>query len=129
MTNDPNIDGVLSSIRALLVALGAWMATSGFEHTGAYADVMLASGGVMVVGPAVWGVWVAVQRALNGRKAMAVGVAAGINMTVQGKALDSNGAPISAFSAAADTPPKPVTVASAADIVAAFAPSQAPAAK
>lgn len=122
---NPNLNALLSSIRVLLITIGGVMATKGLENTGAYFWVMTAAGSTMVVGPAVWGVWSAFA---TWRKASAVGVAAGINMTIQGKAVAEDGTVISKFGADADaTPPKPVTEASGAEIVAKFAPTTPPA--
>lgn len=119
---NPNLNAFLTSVRALLMVIGTLMAEQGLDHTSAYKYIMLVAGSLMVVGPAVWGVWSSFS---NWRKASAVGVAAGINMTVAGKAVDHEGNAISAFSQAAETPPKAVTVASAADIVKEFAPPTA----
>lgn len=116
---NPNLNAFLSQLRIVLVIIGSLMAEQGFDHTTIYRWLMIISGSIVVLGNALWALW---SSYINWRKASAVGVAAGINMTVQGKALTESGQPISAFSPAADTPPKPVTVASAADIVANFAP-------
>lgn len=122
---NPNLNAFLTSVRALLLVLGGLLAEHGLEHSTYYSWIMIGAGSIMIVGPAVWGVWSSFS---NWRKASAVGVAAGINMTIQGKAVTEGGEVISKFSAdAQDTPPKPVTVASAAEIVANFAPTTPPA--
>lgn len=120
---NPALNAFLSNVRILLVLVGGTMVELGLDHLPEYKWIMIASGSVVVLGNAVWAAY---SSFVNWRKASAVGVAAGINMTIQGKALDSAGAPISAFSPAAETPPKPVTVESAAEIVANFAPSTPP---
>ena len=117
---NPNLNAFLTSVRTLLLVAGGLLAEHGLEHSTYYSWIMIGAGSVMVVGPAIWGVW---SSLINWHKAAAVGVAAGIAMTVQGKAVTESGEVISKFSAdTSDTPPKAVTVASAAEIVANFAP-------
>lgn len=122
---NPNLNALLTAVRTLLLVVGGIMAKEGFEHSTIYSVVMILSGSIMVLGPAVWGVWSSFS---NWRKASAVGVAAGINMTIRGKALAEDGTTVvSAFDGA--TPPKPVTIATAAEIVKDFAPPTASIAK
>lgn len=124
---NPNLNAFLAQVRVFLLLIGGFMVEQGFDHTTAYKWIMVAAGSIVVLGNAVWALW---SSYANWRKASAVGVAAGINMTVQGKAVTESGEVISKFSAeASDTPPKPVTVASAAEIVANFAPPPATIAK
>lgn len=115
---NPNLNALLSSLRALLITIGGVMAAKGLENTGAYFWVMTAAGSTMVVGPAIWGVWSAFS---NWRKASAVGVQAGVNMTVAGKALATDGVTV-VTSNDGSTPPLQVTLATAAQIVKDFAP-------
>lgn len=118
---NPNIVAVFAAIRGLLIAVGAAMVTLNLGDTHAYALVMQASGLVMVAGPVLWAIF---EKLVTLKKMIAAAVQAGINMTVQGKAVSENGQVISKFSAdAQDTPPKAVTIESAKDIVANFAPS------
>lgn len=118
-TMSPAANGVLSAIRYLLVTLGTYLAANGYASAGN--NIELAAGAVMIVGPAIWGVYSAVQKY---RKVRAVGVQAGINLAVSGRALDANGNMISQFQASdATTPPKPVTLKTAAEIVKSFGPS------
>lgn len=99
------------------------MATAGVATTSPlYRAVEFASGAILVVGPALWGVWTAIQRARQKKAALAIGVASGINLAVQGQALASDG---SVLTTGSTTPPKPVTVQAAQEIVAKFAPKAA----
>ena len=117
---NPNLNAFLTSVRALLLVIGGLLAEHGLEHSSYYSWVMIGAGSILVIGPAVWGVWSSIY---NWHKAAAVGVAAGVNMTVAGKALAEDGSIISAFSGDNNaTPPKPVTVATATEIVKDFAP-------
>jgi len=117
-STDPNINGILASIRILLITVGGVMATKGLENTGAYFWVMTAAGSIMVVGPAVWGVY---SSFVNFRRARAVGVQAGINMAVQGKALASDGSVISHVGPDT-TPALDVTLATSDEIINKFGP-------
>lgn len=116
---NPNLNAFLTQLKLFLIVIGTLLAEQGFDHTAVYKWIMVASGSVLIVGNAAWALWASYS---NWRKASAVGVAAGINMTVQGKAITDDGHPIAAFSPDAATPPKAVTVASAKEIVANFAP-------
>lgn len=116
----PWFNGLLSAIRALLIAIGALMIGLRYGDTTAYKWVIEAAGATLVVGPMIWGVWSA---GVQVYRAIAAGVQAGISMTVQGKAVTTDGAVINQFVATEDaTPPKPVTVESAKRIVADFGP-------
>lgn len=121
---NPNLNATLSSIRVLLIVLGSVLADQGLGHTEVYKWIMIASGAVMVVGPAVWAVWSSIS---NWHKAAAVGVAAGVNMALQGKALAADGVTV-VLKNDGSTPPKPFTVATATEVVKDFAPA-APIAK
>lgn len=120
MPTNANLNATLSALRYLLVVLGGILAQQGLSQTPEYKYVMLASGSIMIIGPAVWGVWAAL---VNWHRATAVGVQAGINLTVSGHALDTNGAVVGANDGT--TPPLPVTLATAAKIVTDFGPSPA----
>ena len=117
-TTDPNINGILASMRILLLTIGGVMATKGLENTGAYFWIMTAAGGIMAVGSAAWGVY---SSFVNFRRARAVGVQAGINMTVQGKALAEDGSVVSHVGPDT-TPVKPVTLATSDKIIEDFGP-------
>lgn len=114
-----NLNAFLTSVRALLLVLGGLLAEHGLEHSTYYSWVMIGAGAVMVVGPAIWGVWSSI---VNWHKAAAVGVQAGINLTVSGNAVTDSGQVISRNASADATPPKMVTVATASEIVKDFAP-------
>lgn len=119
---NPNLNATLSAIRALLMVLGTMLAGKGLTDTAAYFWIETIAGSIMVLGPAIWGVYSSIA---NWRKAAAMGSQATLNMVAAGKAVDQHGAPISQFSPDA-TPPKAVTVASAAAIVRDFAPGTPP---
>lgn len=124
---DPHLLGLLFAISNLLKLIGAWMIANGFGDGPAYRDIMLASGAVLIIGPGIGDVVVAIA---NMRRARAQGVSAGVEMTVRGAAEDADGNPISAVIADANsTPPKPVTLASADKIVKDFGPTSASIAK
>jgi len=116
---DPNINGILSSIRILLITIGGVMAGAGLSNTSTYKWTMIAGGAVTVLGPAIWGVW---SSFVNFRRAQAVGVQAGINMTLQKKALAADGTTIMELDGGT-TPPKSVTLATSGQIIKDFAPA------
>lgn len=120
---NPNLNAFLSSLRALLLVIGGLLAEHGLEHTTYYSDVMIAAGAVMVVGPAIWGVWSAL---VNWHKAAAIGSQATLNMVAAGKAIAADGTTLTAVGTGT-TPPKAVTIATAAEIVKDFAPATPPA--
>jgi hypothetical protein len=119
-----SMNGVWSSLRALLIAIGGALVTGGVitNTSKAYTLIMFASGAVLVVGPAAWGVYTAVVRAIDGRKKVAQAVQAGINLTVSGQALAADGKTVVSMNDGS-TPPLPVTLATAAQIVKDFAPT------
>lgn len=122
---DASFNAMLSSVRSLLLILASLLAAHGLASTGLYFWVQLIAGSIVAVGMALWGCWSAF---VNWRKASAVGVQAGINLTVSGKAIDTAGNIIPVGTAAGNaTPPKAVTISSAAQIVKDFAPSVPPA--
>ena len=122
---DPQFNAFLANLRILLVAIGSVMAYEGWEHSAIYSYVMIASGAIMVVGPAAWATW---SSFVNWRKASAVGVQAGINLTVSGKALAADGKTVVSENNGT-TPPLAVTLATAAEIVKDFAPATSSIAK
>lgn len=122
-STDPRVQALFTQGRMALIAVGSGMAVLGFHNSAAYQWVMGISGIVLVVGPAIWD-FIATVAALF--HAQAVGVNAGINLTVSGKAVDHAGNVISKFSPDAETPPRPPTVESAKEIVKEFASPVAP---
>lgn len=120
-TIDPKLNALLTSVSNLIKLGGAALAAKGLISPGIASDIEIWSGLVLVVGPLVWDVWNAVQGL---RKAKAVGVQAGINLTASGQAVDSEGNAISRYAPDA-TPPKPVTLESAAEIVKTYGPAPA----
>ena len=115
---DPNINGILSSIRIFLITIGGVMAGNGMENTGAYHWIMLIAGSIMVVGPAAWGVW---SSFVNFRRARAVGVQAGINLVVSGQAVTPDGSVVTQLGPGT-TPMKDVTLATSDQIIAKLGP-------
>jgi hypothetical protein len=91
LSDDPNISALLSALRALLIAVGAVLAANNLGHTGAYALVEASSGAVMVVGPAAWGVWVAISSLLRKREAQVTAANAALAMVSAGEARTSHG--------------------------------------
>ena len=115
---------MLKQAQFLLIAIGAVMVHLGLDHGETYKLVMVASGGGIVAATAAWGLWSSYQ---NFRKASAVGVQAGINLTVAGKALAADGKTVVAENDGT-TPPLAVTIATASEIIKDFSPT-APIAK
>lgn len=103
--------GLLSAARTLLIAVGAILAAHGAANSTAYSWVEGGAGALLILGPAIWGVWAHLADIFQ---AQATGAAAGINMVASGGALDINGK----LMPAAATPPAPVTIESAKQIVA-----------
>lgn len=118
---NPKVLAVFVAGRGLCIAIGAAMLALNFGDTHAYTIVMQIAGSIMIVGPIIWGI---VEKLVVFGKALAVAVQAGINLTLSGRTVDDAGHPITKFSPGA-TPPKQVTVASAAEIVKDFAPAAA----
>jgi len=121
----PVLAMVLAAFRSLLIATGGVLAALHWDHSETYKWLIEAAAGVMIVGPAVWAMW---NAGFKFYKLMAAAVQAGINLTISGQAVDSSGNPVSKFASDA-SPPKPVTVESATQIVANFAPPTASIAK
>lgn len=116
---NPKILAVFAAGRGLCIAAGAAMVALNLGDTHTYKIVMQVAGSIMVVGPILWAV---VEKLVTFGRALAAAVQAGIDLTLSGKAVDSQGEPISRFSPDA-TPPKQVTVASATEIIKDFAPA------
>jgi hypothetical protein len=98
---DGSMDAVFSSTRSLLIAIGALMAAHGATNTGLYEVIQIAAGGIMVVGPAAWGVWNAIQKARTKKEAVSEAVTtavnAGLNLAAAGKMLTNpDGTPVPA---------------------------------
>lgn len=122
-SSNPAMDGVFSTARSFLIALGAFLAANGVATTSPlYRGVQIAAGAVMVLGPAGYSLYLAITHALAQRQAVAKGVAAGINLVAAGKALTDDGVLLQIANPDA-TPPKPVTETSAQEIVKNFAPA------
>ena len=121
--NDDTMAPVWVSVRVLLLAIGGVLAGEGLANSGAYRWVMIGAGAVSVIGPAVWGVWVAITHAARARQAQAKAVQAGINLVVAGQALTNEGKLIQVANPDS-TPPKPVTEQTGAEIVKNFAPTE-----
>lgn len=118
---ESQLNGTLSALRTALLLVGAFLAKNGFEQSGLYANVELVASGILIIGPGVWGVYAAIMGIL---KAHAVGVQAGIDLTVSGKALAADGVTLVTANNGT-TPPLPVTVATAQQIVKDFPPAGA----
>lgn len=56
---DPSLQPILSAVRSLLIVAGTFLAAHGYAHGGE--DLQLAAGAIMVVGPALWGVYSAIS--------------------------------------------------------------------
>lgn len=122
-STDPRVVAWISQLRSLLMVAGTVMATLGLTASPAYQWIMIGGGIVTAVVPAVWD-FIALTAALF--HVQAVGVASGVAMTTQGKALASDGETvITKFGAGPEaTPPKPITVETATQIVKDFAPAE-----
>lgn len=116
---NPNLNAFLTQLKLFLIVMGTLLAEQGMDHTTVYKWIMFAAGAVLVVGNAAWALWASYE---NWRKAAAVGVQAGINLTASGKALAEDGETVVSVNNGS-TPPKPVTVETAAQIVKDFAPA------
>ena len=124
--NDETMAPVWTAIRIFLLSVGAAMLDHGFTaKSNAYTGVIIAAGLVTTLGPAAWGVYAAVTNARRAKQEKAKAVQAGLNLAASGQMLDSEGKPITAFNAGEGTPPLPVTLQSASEIVKKFAPATA----
>lgn len=98
-------------------ALTGWLVAKGVG----LAEATILAGSVVALGGAIGSVAWSMIEVSSVDKKIAVGVAAGINMTVQGKALAADGVTLVSKNDGA-TPPLQPTVATAAKIVADFGP-------
>lgn len=73
---DAQIHSILVSVQTLLVAIGGILAAQGLASSGIYQVVMLGASTIMIVGPAVWAVYDAVQKARRASLVTAVAVQA-----------------------------------------------------
>ena len=123
--NEASINALLSSVRSFLLVVSPLLAAHGLASSGLYEWVQIIAGSIVTVGMAAWGIWVAISNVIKKRQAVAVGVAAGINLTIAGKALAANGITVVKANDGT-TPPLPVTQTTAAAIVRDFAPAVPP---
>lgn len=114
-----NIISLLNSISILAKILGTLLAAHGAGDSGLAFWLQIIAGSSVVVGSAVWDIWEKIQAI---RMAKAIGVQAGVNLTVAGKALAADGVSVVGVNNGT-TPPKAVTIATAAQIVADFGPT------
>lgn len=112
---DASLDSVLSAVRAALIAFGGFLASNGYGQSGLYHYVELGSGAVMIVGPAAWGVWSAIQKWRAKRTAVTQAVNATLNLAASGQVIiRSDGTALPATNATADqivktfSPPEPL---------------------
>lgn len=122
---DTSMNGVFSAVRTALIAIGGALVTGGVISASSpvYFWIMFVSGSIMVIGPAIWGVVVAVRHAIAVKQARTAGVQAGINLVVAGEALTTEGRKIPGGTG--DGAPLPVTEKTATEIVKNFAQSKA----
>jgi len=109
-----SLDSVFSAVRAALIAIGGWLAANGYGSSGLYKWTELAAGGVMIIGPAIWGIVSAIQKWRQKRSVAVAGVNAGMRLAVSGQMeTHASGVPV------------PATVETAKQIIKDFAPEQA----
>jgi hypothetical protein len=120
---NPNLNAFLTSVRALLLVIGGLLAEHGLEHSSYYSWVMVGAGSILVIGPAIWGVWSSLD---NWWKAASIGTQSGINLVLSGKALASDGKTLISQLGPDTTPVKAVTIETAKEIVKDFAPAVHP---
>ena len=73
-----SVKQLCSAVRSCLIVLGTLLAGHGLGQSGLYFWVEAAAGSVMVLGPAIWGVYTAFTEFMAKRHAATVGVMAGI---------------------------------------------------
>lgn len=88
---EAQLNGALSALRALLLALGVWAVQNGLSHTGWYEGVELGASALLIVGPTLWGVYAAVAGLVKAHQA---GINAAFKLIESGKALDITGAQV-----------------------------------
>lgn len=113
-------DQFLTSLRYLIVWAGAYATGRGYISSETLGNIVTISA---VLGPLAWGLYVNWQKSQQTKIATAAGVQAGINLTVASSALDVNNNPIRV---GGGFPAKPVTLATAPDIVKNFGPAAPP---
>lgn len=122
MNTDTSMDPVWSALRAVIIAVGGGLVSYGLASK---STVTIAASLAPTIAASLWGLYVAFERARQKQQAQAVGVAAGINLVMAGKAVTDSGK-LLLVSAPGSTPPKAVTLQSADQIVKDFAPVIAP---
>ncbi len=121
-TSSDEMAPVWSALRTAILSVGG--ACAGYGLFSQNAVVLIASL-APTAAAALWSVWAAVQKVRQKKVAEAVGVQAGINLVTSGQALTIAGALLTVANPDM-TPPRPVTLQSAAEIVKNFAPIAAP---
>lgn len=109
----------ITSLRYIISVGTAWAAGKGYITQDAVNAILA---GVLIVGPALWGMLdnYLMKHQRVAREAAAV--QAGIELVTQGKALAADGTTIVVAHDPGSTPPKPVTVQTAQEIIKDFAP-------
>lgn len=129
ITGNPAIDsliryGLVAALAGVTGIIGSWLNRHGMTDPNLL--VMISGGIASLLGALVMAAW-GILRSADIGKIIAVkeaaAVQAGVNMTVAGQALDTNGNVVSKNDGT--TPPKPVTVETAKEIIANFAPPAA----
>lgn len=108
----------LTSVRYLLFTAGTWMASHGYIQE-ASINTMLSV--ALIAGPLAWAYLNNWLKNHKGAAEKAAAVQAGIELVTQGKALAADGTTLVTVSSGM-TPPKPVTVETAKEIIRDFAP-------
>ena len=122
ISKEASISAAFASVKNILLVIGGIMAANGLASSGLYFWLQIVTGSIMVVGPALWTIYTSFQDAARKRIMEARAVQAGINLTVSGNALAEDGVTLINVSAGS-TPPKPVTLATAAEIIKTFGPA------
>lgn len=126
--NDATLSPLWTALRIFLLAVGVEMLNIGVSTTSpVYHWTIIAAGAVTTIGPAVWGVWVAITHAARAIRERAKNVQAGVNLVTSGNAVSVDGHVLEVVNpAGASTVPRQVTLASAAEIARKFAPVAPP---
>lgn len=117
---EAQFNSVLSSVRALLIAIGGWLLANGYATSVAYKGIEMAIGLSLVIGPSLWGVWVAISNARAKKEITTTAVNAGLKLAASGNMLDVHGDKVPC---APGTPPLPATPEAAAKIVQDYGPA------
>lgn len=83
--NTDTMAPVWSAVRALLITLGTALAANGYGDSHIYKIVEFASGSVLIVGPAAWGVWTAFRNREQKKEITTTAVNAGMNLAASGQ--------------------------------------------